>query len=59
MSHNLDARQHQELRSSLKARARQLREEIHQTLAKSDEDLLLAVLYPMQAKDLLSKRTKA
>ena len=28
-------------------------------LAKSDEDLLLGVLYPMQAKDLLSKRAKA
>jgi len=28
-------------------------------LAKSDEDLLLGVLYPMQAKELLSKRAKA
>jgi RNA polymerase-binding protein DksA len=38
MSHNLDARQHEELRSSLKARALQLREEIRQTLVKSDQE---------------------
>jgi RNA polymerase-binding protein DksA len=38
MSHNLDARQMEELKSSLKARARQLREEIRQTLLKSDHE---------------------
>ena len=38
MSHNLDAGQQEELRSSLKARARQLREEIRQTLVKSDSE---------------------
>jgi RNA polymerase-binding protein DksA len=38
MRHNLDARQQEELRSSLKARARQLREEIRQTLVKSDQE---------------------
>jgi RNA polymerase-binding protein DksA len=38
MSHNLDPRQQEELRNSLRARARQLREEIRQTLLKSDEE---------------------
>lgn len=38
MSHNLDARQMEEFKSSLKARARQLREEIRQTLLKSDHE---------------------
>jgi RNA polymerase-binding protein DksA len=38
MTHNLDARQQQELREALKARARQLREEIRQTLLKSDDE---------------------
>jgi RNA polymerase-binding protein DksA len=36
MSHNLEPRHTEELRNSLKARARQLREEIRQTLRKSD-----------------------
>ena len=38
MSHSLDARQLDELRDTLKARARQLREEIRQTLVKSDDE---------------------
>ena len=38
MTHDLDASQQDELRTALKARARQLRLEIHQTLAKSDEE---------------------
>jgi len=38
MSHKLDPRHVEELRSSLKARARQLREEIRQTLRKSDDE---------------------
>jgi RNA polymerase-binding protein DksA len=38
MSHNLDPRQQAELRDSLRSRARQLREEIRQTLLKSDEE---------------------
>jgi len=38
MSHTLNARYQEELRNSLKARARQLREEIRQTLVKSDSE---------------------
>jgi RNA polymerase-binding protein DksA len=38
MSHDLDPRQFDELKSSLHARARQLREEIRQTLLKSDAE---------------------
>jgi RNA polymerase-binding protein DksA len=38
MSHTLPPRQTEELRNSLKARARQLREEIQQTLRKSDDE---------------------
>jgi DnaK suppressor protein len=38
MSHNLDARQLEELRSTMNARAGQLREEIRQTLLKSDQE---------------------
>ena len=38
MSHTLHADHQDELRNTLKARARQLREEIHQTLVKSDSE---------------------
>jgi DnaK suppressor protein len=38
MSHNLDPSQLEELRSTLRDRAGQLREEIRQTLLKSDEE---------------------
>ena len=38
MSQKLDPRHAEELRSTLKARARQLREEIRQTLRKSDDE---------------------
>jgi RNA polymerase-binding protein DksA len=38
MSHNLDARQLEELRATMSARSRQLREEIRQTLLKSDHE---------------------
>lgn len=38
MSQSLDARQLDELRDTLQARARQLREEIRQTLVKSDDE---------------------
>jgi RNA polymerase-binding protein DksA len=38
MSHELDARQLEELRSIMSARAGQLREEIRQTLLKSDQE---------------------
>ena len=38
MSHNLDDRQLEELRSTMNARAGQLREEIRQTLLKSDQE---------------------
>ena len=38
MSHDLDARQLEELRSIMSARAGQLREEIRQTLLKSDHE---------------------
>jgi RNA polymerase-binding protein DksA len=38
MSQNLDARQLDELRSTLQSRAAQLREEIRQTLLKSDQE---------------------
>jgi RNA polymerase-binding protein DksA len=38
MSHTLPPRQTEELRNILKARARQLREEIQQTLRKSDDE---------------------
>jgi DnaK suppressor protein len=38
MSHTLHAHQQEELRNSLKARSRQLREEIRQTLIKSDAE---------------------
>ena len=38
MSHDLDARQLEELRSMMSARAGQLREEIRQTLLKSDHE---------------------
>ena len=38
MSHNLEPRHTEELRNTLKARARQLREEIRQTLRKSDDE---------------------
>jgi RNA polymerase-binding protein DksA len=43
MSHELDARQLEGLRSSLKTRARQLREEIRQTLLKSDEEQYVTI----------------
>lgn len=38
MSHNLDDRQREELRSTMTSRAGQLREEIRQTLLKSDQE---------------------
>jgi RNA polymerase-binding protein DksA len=38
MSHDLDERQLEELRSTMNARAGQLREEIRQTLLKSDQE---------------------
>ena len=38
MSHDLDARQLDELRSTMQSRAAQLREEIRQTLLKSDHE---------------------
>ncbi len=38
MSHNLDRRQLEELRSAMDTRAGQLREEIRQTLLKSDQE---------------------
>jgi RNA polymerase-binding protein DksA len=38
MKQTLDTRQLDELRTTLRARARQLRDEIHQTLAKSDDE---------------------
>jgi len=38
MRHNLDDRQLEELRSTMNARAGQLREEIRQTLLKSDQE---------------------
>jgi DnaK suppressor protein len=38
MSHNLDDRQREEFRSTMTSRAGQLREEIRQTLLKSDQE---------------------
>jgi DnaK suppressor protein len=38
MNHRLDARQLEELRGAMTVRARQLRDEIRQTLAKSDHE---------------------
>jgi RNA polymerase-binding protein DksA len=38
MNHDLDARQVEEFRASLRARSAQLREEIRQTLLKSDQE---------------------
>lgn len=38
MSHDLEARQLEELRATMSARASQLREEIRQTLLKSDQE---------------------
>ncbi len=38
MSHNLEARQLEELRATMSTRASQLREEIRQTLLKSDQE---------------------
>jgi RNA polymerase-binding protein DksA len=38
MTHDLDARQLEELKSSMRDRARQLREEIRQSLLKSDHE---------------------
>jgi len=38
MSHDLDPRHLEELKSNLQVRARQLREEIRQTLVKSDDE---------------------
>ena len=38
MSHTLDARQMDELKSSMRRRSRQLREEIRQTLVKTDSE---------------------
>jgi RNA polymerase-binding protein DksA len=38
MKQTLDPRQLEELRRTLRARARQLRDEIHQTLVKSDDE---------------------
>jgi DnaK suppressor protein len=43
MSQHLDAQQMEELRSSMHDRARQLREEIRQTLRKSDSEQYLQV----------------